>query len=136
MNTPVRLGVSPAASTPTGLFSQRFCGFIFPQWNPGLCGLSHSPLVPPSLSPCKCGTTHSISCPLATSPLYPGCLSPPLLLVWMNVSFLTPWLLDFHAVQFSSSSSYFFFLSLLSFFWLFEEAKCISIYPPSWLEVS
>ena len=30
-NSPVRLGVSPtAASTPTGFFSQRFWGFIFP----------------------------------------------------------------------------------------------------------
>ena len=37
-------------SIPTGFFSQRFCCFISPRWNPGLCGLSRSPGVPPSLS--------------------------------------------------------------------------------------
>ena len=42
----------------------------------------------------------------------PGCPSPPLLLVWMNVCSLTPWLLDFHTVQFSVSSGCFLFLNL------------------------
>ena len=32
-----------------------------------------------------------------------GCLPPPLLLVWVNVSFLTPWWLDFHTFWFSGS---------------------------------
>ena len=37
--------------------------------------------------------------------------------VWMDVSSLTPWLLDFHTVRFSGSSGYFLFLNLLlSFF--------------------
>ena len=46
-NSSVRLGVSPdAASTPTGFFSQRFEA-LFSHWNPGLCGLSHSPVVLP-----------------------------------------------------------------------------------------
>ena len=67
----------------------------------------------------------SSSCCLARSPLHPGCLSPPLLLLWMNVSSLTPWLLDFHTVQFFGSSDCFLFLNLLSFFWLCEEAKFI-----------
>ena len=40
----------------------------------------------------------------------PGCPSPPLLPVWMNVS-LYPWLLDFHAVQFTVSSGCFLFLN-------------------------
>ena len=52
-------------------------------------------------------TSH---CP-AASPLHPGCPSPPLLLVWMNVSSLSPWLLDFHTVQFSFSSGCFLFLN-------------------------
>ena len=47
-----------------------------------------------------------------------GCPSLPLLLVWMNVSSLTPWLSDFHTAQFSLSSGCFLFLNLLSFFWL------------------
>ena len=65
---------------------------------------------------------------LAMCPLCPGYLSPPLLLVWMNVSSLTPWLLDFHALRFSVSSGCFVFLNLLlSFFWLCEEAQCICL---------
>ena len=69
---------------------------------------------------------QSSSCRLAASPLHPCCLSPHLLLVWMNVSSLTPWLFDFHTVQFSGSSGYFLFLNFLSF-WLCEEAKCICL---------
>ena len=67
-------------------------------------------------------------CHLATCPLHPSFLSLPLLLVWMNVSSLTPWLLDFHTVRFSGSSGCFLFLNLLlSFFWLWEEAKYICL---------
>ena len=36
MNSPVSLGVSPTASTPTGVFNQRLWGFISLHWNPGL----------------------------------------------------------------------------------------------------
>ena len=62
--------------------------------------------------------------PCFTSSL-PGCLSLPLLLVCMNVSSLTPWLLDFHTVRFSVISGCFLFLNLLLFFWLCEEAECV-----------
>ena len=137
MNSPVRLGVSPTTATPPGFYSQRFWGFIFPHWNPGLCGLSHSPVVPPGLSTWKCGTTQSASCQLAhpvlqpyfaECPLCPGCLFPPILPVLMNVSSLTPWLLDFHTVWFSGSSYYFLFWNLLlSFFWLYGE-ESVSTY--------
>ena len=48
---------------------------------------------------------------LAASPLCPGCPSPPLLLVWMNVSSLSPWLSDFHTVRFSVISGGFLFLN-------------------------
>ena len=41
----------------------------------------------------------------------PSCISLPLLPVRMNVSSLTPWLLDFHTVQFSVSSGCFLFLN-------------------------
>ena len=115
MNSPVRLGVYLATATPTYFYSQRFWGFLFPHWNPGLCGLSCSPVVPPCLSAHKCGTALSATLPnlssrhqLAASPLHPGCLSPPLQPVWMNVSSLTPWLSDFHIVWFSGSSGWFF----------------------------
>ena len=127
-NCSVRLGVSPAASAPTGVFSQRLWGFISRYWSPGLHSLSRSPIVPPSLSARKCGTTQSTSHHLAAHHLHSGCWSLPLLLVWMNVSSLTSWLSDFYTVQFSGSSGDFLFLSLsLSFFWLFEEAKCIHL---------
>ena len=49
-----------------------------------------------------------------------------LLPVWMNVSFLIPWLSDFYTVWFSVNSGCFWLLNLLlSFFWLCEEAQCI-----------
>ena len=41
----------------------------------------------------------------------PGCLSPPLLPVWINVSSLSPWLSDFHTVRFSVSSGCLLFLN-------------------------
>ena len=126
MKSPVSLGVSPAAPNPTDFCSPRFWGPISLGWNPGLCSLSHSPVVPPSLSAHKCGTTWSTCHNLAVHPLCPGCLSPPLLPVWMNISSLTKLLLDYHTVQFSGSSGYFLFLNLLlSCFWLCKEAKCI-----------
>ena len=99
-------------------------------------GLLHSPAVPPGLSMHECGAggaaSHhlvgsascSLACPfhnpppagstshcLASSPLCPSCPSPSLLLIWMNVSSLSPWLLDFHTVQFSVSSGCFLFLN-------------------------
>ena len=58
----------------------------------------------------------------------PGFPSLPLLLVLMNVSSLTPWLSNFHTVQFSVSSDCFLVLNLLlSYFWLCEEAQCICL---------
>ena len=126
MNSPVRLGVFPPAAISTGFYNQRFWGFISPSWNPGLCSLSHSPVVPPSLSAHNCGTTQFTSCCLATHPLHPSCLSLSLLPVWIHACSLTPWLSNFHTVWFSVSSGCFSFLNLLlSFFWLYEEAKCI-----------
>ena len=50
---------------------------------------------------------------LAISPLYSGCLSPPILPVWMNVSSLTPWLSDFYIILFSGSSGYLFLFKLV-----------------------
>ena len=85
MDSPVGQGVSPTAATPTGFFSQRFWGFISPHWNPELCSLSHSTVVPPSLSTCKCGTirstSHCLVCPVCQLPLC--CTSFP---SWLPVS--------------------------------------------------
>ena len=167
-NSPVRLEVPcTAASTSTGVFSQRFEALFSCTGAPGLLGLFCSPFVPPGISVCECGTARSTSfclagssscsllascrlaCPtpqsaallglpatilpaLVLQPLpchessLPNCPSPPLLLVWMNVSSLTPWLLDSHTVRFSVSFLFcFVFKSLLSFSWLYKEAQCV-----------
>ena len=114
------VGLSNKLSCEAGSFSSH-CNshrFLQPQVLrhyfpvPGLPGLSCSPVVPPSLSACKCGTTQSSSHHLTASPLLPGCLSLPRLLVWMNVSSLTPLLSDFHTVRFSDSFGCFLFLNL------------------------
>ena len=83
-------------------------------------GLFCSPAIPPESSMQECGAAgsaspvHSTICHVsrsghvASSPVRPGCPSPPLLPVWMNVSSSSPWLLDFCAVRFSVSSGWFF----------------------------
>ena len=101
MNSPVKLGVSPAAaSTPRGVFNQWFEA-LFPTlelWVAQSVTLSTS----------CCLTSQSLPCLVSS---LPGCPSSPLLLVWMNVCSLTPWLLDFHTVRFSVSSGCFLFLN-------------------------
>ena len=130
MNSPVRLGVSPAGdSTLTGVFNQRF-EVLFPCAGAlGLHGLFHSPFFLPvylcmnvgpqgrpvttsqdlPAAPCRpaaalpallhnpppCWVRQLLPC--CESSL-PGCQSPPLLLVWVSISALSPWLLDFHTV--------------------------------------
>ena len=126
---------SPAIATPAGFYSQRFWGFISPCWNPELHGLSCSPLSLPVYLlmnvrypglPAMVLPTRSASHRLVVQPLHPSFSFPPLLPVWMNVSSLTPWLLDFHTVWFSGSSGCSLLLNgLLSFFWLCEEVKHI-----------
>ena len=110
MNSPVRLGVSPAASTPTGVFSQWFEA-LFPRT--GALGCASASL-PSCSSQFIC--TQMWDCPVLQLPpccesSLPGCQSPSLLPIWMNVSSLTPLLSDFHTVRFSVSSSCFLFLN-------------------------
>ena len=124
MDSPVRLGVSPATATPKDFYSQRFWGLSFLCWNSGLHGLTPQLFL-------RAYPHWNVGCfgLLATTlpdldcqppPLCPSFLSPPLLPVWMNVSSLTPWLLDFHTVWFSGSSGFFFNLFLFFFLtWLF-----------------
>ena len=51
-------------------------------------------------------------CLESSPPWLPICYqSPPLLLVWVSVSSLSPWLLDFHTVWFSLSSGCILFLN-------------------------
>ena len=109
----MRLGISPAAtSTPTGVFNQRFEA-LFPHTRSLVCMVCITLPPPPFLPVYLCSNVGLWGPPAAvlpeSSPL--GCLSLPLLLVWMNVSSLSPWLLDFHAVPFSVSSGCFLFLN-------------------------
>ena len=81
---------------PEGLSSTTLWGLLAVAWpapfhNPPPCCVRQPP-------PCHKSST-------------PGCQSPPLLPVWMNVSSLSPWLLDFHTVGFSVSSGHFLFLN-------------------------
>ena len=64
-----------------------------------------------------------------------GCPCLPLLLVWTNVSSLTPWLLDFHTVQFSGSYGCFFVLKFVVGLLVLRGSKVRLPVPPSWLEV-
>ena len=85
MDSPVRLGVSPTASTPTGFLSQRF-ETLFPcTRNLGLSSLSCFPVVPPGLSACGCGTALSVSCCLA-HPSPPAAALPGVLSAWLPIS--------------------------------------------------
>ena len=123
-NSPVRLGVSPTATTPQ-VFTVRGFEALFPhagtlgclvclalrlfllvclQSNVGLPSPPAIALPIPVLQPLPCRES---------SP--PGCPSPPLLLVRMNVSSLTPWLLDFHTAQFSGSSIFWQLFFVLKF---------------------
>ena len=116
-------------------FVQFICGRM---WCPQIEGatrwvyvLRHSESSPLGLSVRKCGASGSASdqtaCPVCptlcqsqsrhshASPLHPGALSPPLLLVWMNVYFLFPWCgLPCH--------------SIFCQFWLCEEAQFVYLH--------
>ena len=105
-NSPVRLGVSPAAaSTPTSVFRPWF-EVSFPCTGTLSCKVCHPirqllPRQPAAVlpSPLHNPPPHWIrQPPPCRQSSVPGCPSPPLLPVRMNVSSLTPWLLDFHMV--------------------------------------
>ena len=128
------------------IFTARGYESLFSQhWNSGLCGVAwgwdHSlPSCPSQFLSAvyECGTAHSAGhpCLTATAWLLPCCMhhttsSPPLLPIWMNVSSLNPWLLDFHTVRYSGSSGCILFLGwLLSFLWLCKEAKQVYLHLP------
>ena len=83
-----------------------------------MCSLSPGPPAAASQASCSFAhLLHNLAPLLVRQPLphleysLPGCPSPPLLLVWMNVSSLSPRLSDFHTVQFSVSSGCFLLLN-------------------------
>ena len=142
MNSPVRLGVSPAAtSIPAGVFSQWF-GALFPCTGTLGCAICHlfHQLLPRWPAAALPTLLHNLPprwlclpappCCESSPPSYP---SLPLLLVWMNVS--TPWLSDFHTVQFSVSSGCFCFQIVVVLLWVVWGGTVCHPMPSSWLEV-
>ena len=140
-NSPVRLGVS-SATTP-GLYSQRFWGCSFLAGTLGCTVCLVPQLFLPAYphanvgSPSPLATTWpcSVSC-LAAHPLHLGCPTPPLLPVWINVSFLTPWLLDFHNGSiFWQFWLLFVFKFVVVLLLVVQGSKACLPTPPSWLAV-
>ena len=143
-NFPVRLGVSPAAtSTPTGVFIQWFEA-LFPHAGTLGCTVCH---LVHQLLPCRPAAAlptllHNLPPYWVLQPLpcwessLPGCPSPPLLPVWMNVSSLSPWLSDFHTLQFSVSSGDFFcfYIVVVLLLVVWGCTVCLPM-PPSWPKV-
>ena len=130
-NSPVRLGVSHAASTPTGFSQPEVFEALFHCAGTLGCMVSL-----PSCSfwfICMQVWDHRVLQLLPCcqySP--PWLLALPLLPVWLNVSSLTPWLLDFHTVQFSGSSGYFFlFKFVLLLLLVVQGGKVYLPTPPS-----
>ena len=103
---------------PQGVFSQRFEA-LFPHTGTlgcEVCLLVHQLL--PRLVSCSFACPTPQSATLLGPPaaalqrvLSTQLPSPPLLRVWMDVSSLSPWLLDFHTVRFSVSSGCFLFIN-------------------------
>ena len=124
MNSTVRLGVPPIATSSPTVFSVRGFEVLFP-----CAGTLGCVVCVPSCSfrfictrmwdcpPCQpppCQVRQLLPCCLSSLPVessQPSCSSLPFLLVWMNVYSLTPWLSEFHTVQFSVSSDCFLFLN-------------------------
>ena len=118
-NSPVRLGFLLLLPQSTQVFSIRGLRLYFPELEPWAARSASLPAVFPVYLR-ECGAAGSASgqtaCPVhptlhqsqshrgITSPLCPGCPAPPLLPVWMNVYFLSPW---------CQTSSPFDFLSVL-----------------------
>ena len=126
MSSPVSLGVSPT-NTPPHWFSQpEVLRLSFPTLESWAVRCASLPSCSSQFIHSQMWDHLSASCCLAMGPLCCGYQSLPVLPVWMNVSSLTSWLQDFNTVGFSDRSGCFSFLNLLlSFFLLYEEAKCI-----------
>ena len=110
-------------------YSQRFWG-LFPALEPWV---AWSVSLPSCSSLLVCTRMWDIPvhqpppCALSSLPLLPVCV---------NVSFLTPWLSDFHTVQLSGSSGCF-CLFVFKFVVLLLVVRVSKVYlpmPPSWLE--
>ena len=134
MYSPVRLAISPTTSTTMGVFNLCFEA-LFPRAGNLGCAVCVAPL--PFLPVYLCANVGPQGLPAITlwgllaaawpalfhnpppswvrqpppcrSPVCPAACLCVLLQVWVSVSSLSPWLLDFHTVRFSVSSGCFCF---------------------------
>ena len=134
-NSPVRLGVSPAdASTPTGVFNQRFEA-LFP--HAGALGLHQLQPCPPRST--NCHLSGSASRCLAASPLFQAAVSAPPTGLDECVVFISLVVGLPYSLIFCQFWLFFVFKLLLSFFWLCKEGQCIYLclhLGRKWLNVS
>ena len=140
MNSPVRLGVSPAAaSSPTGVFNQ-WLEALFPHAGTLGCGVCHPvhqllPHWPAAASPASCSFAHPTP-QSATSlgppaPTLPQVLSTPA--ARLQPSYRSGECFFFislivglpYGLIFCHFWLFFVFKLLLSFFWLCEEVQCV-----------
>ena len=108
--------------SPHKCFQSEVRGFISPL-EPWVAGLSRPQLSLPVDPQTNVGppAPPAAALPRVLSTRLPVSAPPA---VWVSVSALSPWLLDFHTVRFAGSSGCFLFLNLsLSFFRLCEEAQ-------------
>ena len=111
-------------------------------------GIPHSWDIPPNIHPPHVDVGPPVPYP-CTSPSYSAFshlsailnlsaslhLYLPLLRIWMNVTSLNPWLLDFHTVWFSDKFGWYLFCSLLVIFAIVWGGKECLPMPPYWPEV-
>ena len=133
---------------PPQTFTARGFEALFPRWNPGLHGLSHSPVVSPSLCTHKCETTQSTSlhfafpvCQLPHLPGSPAATLPMSSPLWLPV-FTPPTSLD--ECFFNSLVARLPYSLIFWQFWLFfvfilllivQESEAYLPVPPSCLEL-
>ena len=124
VDSPVRLGVSPATATPSGFYCQRFWDSSFLCWNSGVYHLSRSPVVSPGLSTQEYGvsqsTNHCLALPVYQPP--PCCTSsmPRLPISTPPTSLEECFFFNsLHTIWFSGSSGCFLFL----FIYFYREGK-------------
>ena len=131
-------------SNPTEFYRQRFWGFSSPCQNPGLHGLSQSPVVLYSyplanvgapIPPATTLPSQSSSCHLVAHPLHHSCLSLPLLPIWMNVSSLTLFVGLPYSLIFWKFWLFFVFKFVAVLLLVVRGGKLYLYTPPSWPEV-
>ena len=129
MNSPERLEVSPAAaSTPTGVFNQRFDA-LFPCTGALCCEVCFAPCHSYWFIWCANAGTQGlpVAALLRVVSAPAACATPPTFLdeCFFFISLVVG--LSYSSI-FCQFWLFFVFKLLLSFFWFYEEAQCVYLY--------